>query len=69
VTLAASILASSLTFVDGSVVNVPLPALGAGAGGAAVDRQWLSAAAVGATAARLVGGGIGIGANGCSCVE
>ena len=39
-TLAASIVASSLAFIDGSVVNVALPALGASLHGSAMDLQW-----------------------------
>jgi EmrB/QacA subfamily drug resistance transporter len=39
-TLAASILASSLSFVDGSVVNVALPAIGAGLHAHASGLQW-----------------------------
>lgn len=38
--LATSILASSLAFLDGSIVNVALPALGKGLHGAANDLQW-----------------------------
>ncbi|HZG46893.1 MAG TPA: MFS transporter, partial [Allosphingosinicella sp.] len=40
-TLAASILASSLAFVDGSVVNVALPAMGADLGAEAAGLQWI----------------------------
>jgi EmrB/QacA subfamily drug resistance transporter len=39
--LAASILASSLAFVDGSVVNVGLPAIGRDLHGGAADLQWV----------------------------
>jgi EmrB/QacA subfamily drug resistance transporter len=39
--LAASILASSLAFVDGSVVNVGLPAIGRDLHGDASDLQWV----------------------------
>jgi EmrB/QacA subfamily drug resistance transporter len=40
-TLAASILASSLSFVDGSVVNVALPAIGADLHAGAAGLQWI----------------------------
>ena len=40
-TLAASILASSLAFVDGSVVNVALPAIGADLQAGASGLQWI----------------------------
>lgn len=39
--LAATILSSSLAFVDGTIVNVGLPAIGAGLGGDAADLQWV----------------------------
>ena len=39
-TLAATILASSLAFIDGSVVNVALPAIGHSLGGDASGLQW-----------------------------
>jgi len=39
--LAATILASSLDYVDGSVVNVGLPAIGRSLGGSAADLQWV----------------------------
>src|SRR5579863_8572241 len=39
--LAATILASSLAFVDGSVVNVGLPAIGMGLGADAEALQWV----------------------------
>ena len=39
--LAATILASSLDFIDGSVINVGLPAIGRNLGGAAADLQWV----------------------------
>ena len=39
--LAATILASSLAFVDGSVVNVGLPAIGASLGADAAALQWV----------------------------
>ena len=40
-TLLASILASSLSFVDGSVVNVALPAIGAGLEARGSGLQWI----------------------------
>ncbi|HTD31039.1 MAG TPA: hypothetical protein VK650_05730, partial [Steroidobacteraceae bacterium] len=39
--LAATILASSLAFVDGSVVNVGLPAIGRNLGADAAGLQWV----------------------------
>ena len=39
-TLVTCILASSLAFIDGSVVNVALPAIGHSLGGGAADLQW-----------------------------
>ena len=39
-TLATCILASSLAFIDGSVINVALPAIGRNLGGGAADLQW-----------------------------
>jgi MFS family permease len=39
--LAATILASSLAFIDGSVVNVGLPAIGRSFDGSASDLQWV----------------------------
>ena len=40
-TLVASILASSLTFIDGTAVNVALPALQANLGATITDVQWV----------------------------
>ena len=40
-TLVTTILASSLAFIDGSVVNVALPAIGQGLGGGASGLQWV----------------------------
>src|SRR5258706_11097380 len=40
-TLAAAILGSSVAFIDGSVVNVALPALQRAFGGAIADAQWI----------------------------
>jgi EmrB/QacA subfamily drug resistance transporter len=39
--VATTILASSLAFIDGSVVNVGLPAIGAALNGSAADLQWI----------------------------
>src|SRR3569833_4203513 len=39
--LATCILASSLSFVDGSITNVALPAIGKALGGGAADLQWV----------------------------
>jgi len=39
--LATTILASSLAFVDGTVINVGLPAIGASLHGNAADLQWI----------------------------
>jgi hypothetical protein len=41
-TIVATILASSLAFIDGSVVNVALPAIGHSYGATAADLQWTS---------------------------
>ena len=69
--LAATILASSLAFIDGSVVNVALPAIGhsldaggraagAAAGSAAADLQWVvNAYLLPLSALLLLGGGAG----------
>jgi hypothetical protein len=43
--LAASILGSSMAFIDGTVVNVALPALQGALGATAAEMQWESAAA------------------------
>src|SRR2546427_12176024 len=40
-TLAATILASSMAFIDGTVVNVALPALQTSLNATAVDIQWV----------------------------
>ena len=39
--LATTILASSLAFIDGTVINVGLPAIGASLQGDAADLQWI----------------------------
>ncbi len=58
--LAATILASSLAFVDGSVVNVALPAIGASLQGSAGDLQWVvNAYLLPLSALLLLGGGAG----------
>jgi EmrB/QacA subfamily drug resistance transporter len=58
--LAASILASSLAFVDGSVVNVGLPAIGQDFGGSAEDLQWvINAYLLPLSALLLLGGAAG----------
>lgn len=59
-TLVASILASSLAFVDGSVVNVALPAIGADVGGGAEGLQWVvNAYLLPLSALLLLGGAAG----------
>lgn len=59
-TLAASILASSLAFIDGSVVNVALPAIGADLGGGATGLQWVvNAYLLPLSALLLLGGAAG----------
>lgn len=59
-TLAASILASSLSFVDGSVVNVALPAIGGDLGGEASGLQWIvNAYLLPLSALLLLGGAAG----------
>src|ERR1700731_1503489 len=58
--LAACILASSLAFVDGSVVNVGLPAIGADLHGDATDLQWtINAYLLPLSALLLLGGAVG----------
>jgi EmrB/QacA subfamily drug resistance transporter len=59
-TLVASILASSLSFVDGSVVNVALPAIGAGLEARASGLQWIvNAYLLPLSALLLLGGAAG----------
>ena len=59
-TLLASILASSLAFVDGSVVNVALPAIGADLGADAAGLQWaVNAYLLPLSALLLLGGAAG----------
>ena len=58
--LAATILASSLAFVDGSVVNVGLPAIGASLGADAAALQWVvNAYLLPLSALLLLGGAAG----------
>lgn len=59
-TLAASILASSLSFADGSVLNVALPAIRASYSAGAADVQWVvNAFLLPLSALLLLGGAIG----------
>src|SRR5687768_15721816 len=59
-TLAASILASSLAFVDGSVLNVALPAIRASYGAGAAEVQWVvNAFLLPLSALLLLGGALG----------
>src|SRR6185312_11257950 len=58
--LATSILASSLAFVDGSVVNVGLPAIGRDLGASAAELQWtINAYLLPLSALLLLGGALG----------
>src|SRR5258706_9815848 len=58
--LAATILGSSLAFIDGSVVNLALPALQANLNATVVDVQWVvEAYALLLAALMLVGGSLG----------
>ena len=59
-TLVTCILASSLAFIDGSVVNVALPALGRSLRGEAADLQWtMNAYTLPLSALLLMGGAAG----------
>ncbi|MGH9408960.1 MAG: MFS transporter, partial [Vicinamibacterales bacterium] len=59
-TLVATILASSMTFIDGTVVNVALPALQTGLRATMTDVQWvIEAYALFLGALILVGGSLG----------
>ena len=59
-TLAATILASSLSFVDGSVLNVALPAIRASYGAGAAEVQWVvNAYLLPLSALLLLGGALG----------
>src|SRR5437588_10392352 len=58
--LAATILASSMAFIDGTVVNVALPALQTNLNATAIDVQWvIEAYALLLSALLLVGGSLG----------
>ena len=58
--LITCILASSLSFVDGSVTNVALPAIGKALGGGAADLQWvINAYLLPLSALLLIGGAAG----------
>lgn len=58
--LAATILGSSMAFIDGTVVNVTLPALQAGLNATVVDVQWvIEAYSLLLTAFLLLGGSLG----------
>src|SRR5690349_21545888 len=58
--LAATILGSSLAFIDGTVVNVALPALQSSLGATVTDVQWVvEAYALLFSALLLVGGSLG----------
>jgi len=59
-TLAATMLASSLAFIDGSVTNVALAAIGKSFGGSAADLQWtINAYMLPLSALLLLGGAAG----------
>src|SRR4029453_10858026 len=58
--LAATILASSMAFIDGTVVNVALPSLQTNLNATAVDVQWvIESYALLLSALLLVGGSLG----------
>src|SRR5213079_611079 len=58
--LAATILASSMAFIDGTVVNVALPALQSSLNATAVDLQWvIEAYSLLLSAFLLIGGSLG----------
>src|SRR6201995_562396 len=58
--LAATILGSSMAFIDGTAVNVALPALQRGLGATVADVQWVvEAYALFLAALLLVGGSLG----------
>jgi EmrB/QacA subfamily drug resistance transporter len=59
-TLASAVLGSSMAFMDGTVVNVALPAIQRGMGASAADAQWIiEAYALFLAALLLVGGALG----------
>src|SRR5438477_9580394 len=57
--LAATILGSSLAFIDGSVVNLALPALQADLHATVIDAQWVVEAYALLLASLLLGGSLG----------
>lgn len=58
--LAATVLASGMAFIDGTIVNVALPALQEGLGASATDAQWIvESYALMLAALILVGGSLG----------
>jgi EmrB/QacA subfamily drug resistance transporter len=58
--IAATVLASSLAFIDGSVTNVALPAIGKDLGGGATDLSWtINAYLLPLSALLLIGGALG----------
>src|SRR6201997_3879052 len=58
--LAATILASSMTFIDSTIVNVALPALQTNLNATAVDVQWvIEAYSLLLSALLLIGGSLG----------
>src|SRR6478736_5244499 len=58
--LLTTILASSLAFIDGSVVNVGLPAIGKDLQGSVADLQWvMNGYTLPLTALLLLGGALG----------
>src|SRR6201996_6931038 len=58
--MAATVLASSMDFVDGSVVNVGIPAIGRSLHGDAADLQWVvNAYLLPLSALLLLGGALG----------
>jgi MFS family permease len=68
--LAATILASSMAFIDGTVVNVALPALQTNLNATAADVQWvIESYALLLSALLLVGGSLGdhYGRRACFC--
>src|SRR5712672_941552 len=59
-TLVATILASAMTFIDGTVVNVALPALQSGLHATITDVQWVAESyALSLAALLLTGGSLG----------
>src|SRR5512144_2724102 len=68
-TLAATILGSSVAFIDGSVVNVALPALARDLGAGPAELSWtINAYLLPLGALILLGGGAGDAEGGCSCL-